>query len=111
MKKPNKTIIAKNASPKKVGRLPAKVAIGQLPTGARGLDDILGGGIPEFSFNVIAGSPGGGNHSKDIREYVITDQGVVIIHPRQTDYTGLTTGIRARVGQREEKPPEPKATK
>ena len=24
----------------------------------------------------------GGNHSKDIREYVITDKGVVIIHPR-----------------------------
>ena len=28
----------------------------------------------------------GGNHSKDIREYVITDKGVVIIHPRRTDY-------------------------
>ncbi len=26
----------------------------------RGLDDILGGGIPEFSFNVIAGTPGCG---------------------------------------------------
>ena len=24
----------------------------------------------------------GGNHSKDIREYVITDKGVVVIHPR-----------------------------
>ena len=35
----------------------------------------------------------GGNHSKDIREYVITDKGVVIIHPRRTDYNGLTTGI------------------
>ena len=30
----------------------------------------------------------GGNHSKDIREYVITDKGVVVIHPRQTDYHG-----------------------
>ena len=28
----------------------------------------------------------GGNHSKDIREYVITDKGVVVIHPRRTDY-------------------------
>ena len=52
----------------------------------------------------------GGNHSKDIREYVITSKGVVIIHPRQTDYTALTTGIPQRIGQREEAAPEPKAT-
>ena len=52
----------------------------------------------------------GGNHSKDIREYVITDEGIVIIHPRQTDYTRLTTGIPERIGQREETAPEPKAT-
>src|SRR5476651_2701294 len=39
---------------------PAKVTIRKLPTGVRGLDDILGGGIPEFSFNVIAGMPGCG---------------------------------------------------
>ena len=57
----------------------------------------------------------GGNHSKDIREYVITDKGVVVIHPRRTDYTGLTTGIPERAGprqaQEEEEAPEPKATK
>lgn len=53
----------------------------------------------------------GGNHSKDIREYVITDKGVVVIHPRRTDYNGLTTGIPARIGPREEAAPEPKATK
>jgi circadian clock protein KaiC len=53
----------------------------------------------------------GGNHSKDIREYVITNKGVVIIHPRQTDYTRLTTGIPQRIGQTEEAAPEPKATK
>ena len=53
----------------------------------------------------------GGNHSKDIREYVITDKGVVIIQPRQTDYTGLTTGIPTRVGKREEAAPEPKTKK
>jgi circadian clock protein KaiC len=52
----------------------------------------------------------GGNHSKDIREYVITDKGVVIIHPRRTDYARLTTGIPERIGQREEIAPEPKAT-
>src|SRR6187402_3283785 len=39
----------------------------------------------------------GGNHSKDIREYVITDKGVVIISPRQTDYTRLTTGLPERM--------------
>jgi circadian clock protein KaiC len=53
----------------------------------------------------------GGNHSKDIREYVITNRGVVVISPPQTDYTGLTTGIPTRVGKREEAPPEAKATK
>jgi len=30
---------------------------------------------------------------------------------KTSDYTGLTTGIPARVGQREEVAPEPKATK
>ena len=57
----------------------------------------------------------GANHSKDIREYVITDKGVVVIHPRRTDYYGLTTGIPERTGPRKEQEtepaPEPKATK
>jgi circadian clock protein KaiC len=39
---------------------PGRVRIRQLPTGARGLDEILGGGLPEFSFNIIAGAPGCG---------------------------------------------------
>src|SRR6185503_4190557 len=49
------------------GKLPAtavsqrgKVTIHKLPTGVRGLDEILGGGISEFSFNIIAGTPGCG---------------------------------------------------
>lgn len=37
-----------------------KVHIRKLPTGVVGLDEILGGGVPEFSFNIIAGSPGCG---------------------------------------------------
>ena len=53
----------------------------------------------------------GGNHSKDVREYVITDKGVVIIQPGETDYARLTTGIPERVGQRDEAAPEPKAMK
>src|SRR5450755_1630666 len=37
-----------------------RVTIRQLPTGVPGLDEILGGGLPEFSFNIIAGAPGCG---------------------------------------------------
>ena len=37
-----------------------KVTIRRIPTGVRGLDEILGGGLPEYSFNIIAGAPGGG---------------------------------------------------
>lgn len=37
-----------------------KVIIHRLSTGVPGLDDILGGGLPEFSFNLIAGPPGCG---------------------------------------------------
>ena len=55
----------------------------------------------------------GGNHSKDIREYVITDKGVVVIHPRRTDYSQLVTGIPTRTGprraQENEAAPEPKS--
>ncbi len=51
----------------------------------------------------------GGNHSKDIREYVITDKGVVVICPRQTDYARLTSGLPERIGPIKEAAPEPKA--
>ena len=37
-----------------------KVEISRLATGVPGLDEILGGGLPEFSFNLIAGQPGCG---------------------------------------------------
>jgi circadian clock protein KaiC len=37
-----------------------KVTIHKLPTGIPGLDEIMGGGLPEYSFNIIAGSPGCG---------------------------------------------------
>ena len=37
-----------------------KATINRLKTGVPGLDEVLGGGLPEFSFNVIAGSPGCG---------------------------------------------------
>jgi circadian clock protein KaiC len=53
----------------------------------------------------------GGNHSKDIREYVVTDKGVVVIHPRRTTYNGLITGIPEQTGPRRaqetEAAPEP----
>ena len=38
----------------------SKVQIKRLATGVPGLDEVLGGGLPEFSFNLIAGSPGTG---------------------------------------------------
>ena len=37
-----------------------RVKINKLPTGVPGLDEILGGGISELSFNIIAGAPGCG---------------------------------------------------
>lgn len=37
-----------------------KVSLGILETGVPGLDVLLGGGLPEFSFNLIAGAPGSG---------------------------------------------------
>lgn len=38
----------------------ARELIRNLPTGVSGLDTILGGGLPEYSLNVIAGGPGVG---------------------------------------------------
>lgn len=37
-----------------------RVLIRKLPSGVPGLDHVLGGGIPELSFNLIAGGPGCG---------------------------------------------------
>ena len=36
------------------------VIIKELSTRVRGLDEVLGGGLPEYSFNLIAGAPGTG---------------------------------------------------
>jgi circadian clock protein KaiC len=38
----------------------SSVVINRLATGVPGLDEVLGGGLPEFSFNLIAGQPGCG---------------------------------------------------
>ena len=38
----------------------SKVTIQRLASGVPGLDNLLGGGIPEFSFNLVAGTPGSG---------------------------------------------------
>ena len=38
----------------------AQDVIRSLPTGVPGLDAVLGGGMPEYSFNLIAGAPGAG---------------------------------------------------
>src|SRR3954449_4072283 len=39
---------------------PRNVKIDRLPSGVPKLDDILGGGWPEYSFNLIVGEPGSG---------------------------------------------------
>lgn len=36
------------------------VTINRLSTGVPGLDEVLGGGVPEYSFNLVAGEPGSG---------------------------------------------------
>ncbi|MCA1798179.1 MAG: AAA family ATPase [Xanthomonadaceae bacterium] len=36
------------------------VEIRKIPTGVPGLDEILGGGLPEYSFNILGGGPGSG---------------------------------------------------
>lgn len=50
----------------------------------------------------------GGNHSKDIREYIITAKGLAMVAPRRTDYISLTSGLPQAVGHPQEPPPEPK---
>jgi circadian clock protein KaiC len=37
-----------------------RVPIARLPSGVPGLDEVLGGGLPEYGFNLIAGAPGTG---------------------------------------------------
>jgi circadian clock protein KaiC len=37
-----------------------RTPIRSLPSGVPGLDTVLGGGLPEFSFNLVAGGPGSG---------------------------------------------------
>jgi circadian clock protein KaiC len=51
----------------------------------------------------------GGNHSKDIREYKITSEGVLILGESLKDYQHLITGIPERISrlvQKEECPPK-----
>src|SRR5512144_1447882 len=46
---------------KKLARKPAaKRSLALLDTGVPGLNEVLGGGLPEFSFNLVAGGPGSG---------------------------------------------------
>jgi circadian clock protein KaiC len=50
--------MSKKSVPIKAGT--AKVALRTIRTGVTGLDAVLGGGLPELSFNLIVGGPGGG---------------------------------------------------
>jgi circadian clock protein KaiC len=50
--------MAKKHAPKRAA--PKRVPLELLPTGVPGLDQVLGGGLPALSFNLIAGGPGSG---------------------------------------------------
>lgn len=43
-----------------VERVDSRVTIRSLETGVPGLDEVLGGGLPEYSFCMVAGGPGAG---------------------------------------------------
>jgi circadian clock protein KaiC len=51
-----------------------RVRIRQLPTGVPGLDEILGGGLPEYSFNIVAGGPGCGKTTL-VHQFVFANAG------------------------------------
>jgi circadian clock protein KaiC len=53
-----KKVARRKTAPRKVTR--RKVALQLLRTGVAGLDAVLGGGLPELSFNLIVGDPGAG---------------------------------------------------
>jgi len=64
-----------------------RVIIKKLPTGVPGLDEILGGGIPEFSFNIIAGAPGSGKTTlahQIIFANATPERRALFHHPRRT---------------------------
>ena len=46
--------------PSERGSPPRRSLLGRVPTGVRGFDAVLGGGLPEYSFNMLAGGPGAG---------------------------------------------------
>jgi circadian clock protein KaiC len=50
--------MAKKQAPKRAAS--KRVPLELLPTGVPGLDQVLGGGLPALSFNLIAGGPGAG---------------------------------------------------
>jgi hypothetical protein len=52
-----------------------KVTINKLPTGVPGLDEIMGGGLPEYSFNIIAGSRLGSSIAKGRRSLISAPHG------------------------------------
>ena len=49
----------------------------------------------------------GGNHSKDIREYIIGDRGMEIAEARHTGYSALTCGLPRLIGNGNDPPPPP----
>lgn len=88
-----------------------RVVIPRLASGVPGLDDVLGGGIPEFSLNLIAGGPGSGKRrsgTSHVRPGHSATEGSLLQHRRRAAHdssqrmtrmiTELRDFTRARLG-------------
>jgi len=80
-----------------------RVAIRRLATGVPGLDQILGGGLPEFSFDLIAGAPGAGKTTLAQQIMFALSQPLAHTEPRSqfhgsqdADHEGAWTGAHSR---------------
>jgi len=59
--------------------------------------------------NMVVFKTRGGNHSKEICESVVCDQGAMVLIPRRIDDTDLLRGIQVRADLRKEGASEPTA--
>ena len=80
---------------------PVRKVFRNLPTGVAGLDAILGGGLPEFSFNMLAGGPGAGKTTlaQQILFANATRERPALWAPNSPNSSPSTVAIAARARQ------------